>query len=101
MEELCRQFDYVESIKTEIQEGNYLVIMQLLKETYHIIKGDAPIPSCKICLRCGDALIYYEQLCQDCIRDVDSLEEDERLNSYAFVTDDEDDVTDIDIIYNR
>lgn len=100
MEDLERQFNYVENVKEEIPEGDYLVIMNILKEIYHIIKGDAPIPKYKLCIECGENLRYHEDKCECCWI---LFEEDEMeaLNMYAVLSSDDEGNVDEEIVYNR
>lgn len=68
MDVLLRNYDYIESVKTDIKEGDYLVIMRILQDYYLRLTGALPyICDDKLCISedC-DAERYEDGLCDKC-----------------------------------
>jgi len=76
--------------KESYTTNDYMVIMAVLKEQYHKIKGDLPSSyqvekeEVIICECCGDtSVIYDDNLCVDCYWEKDSEAEKQREEEEA------------------
>lgn len=68
MDTLVSNFNYIESIKSEIKEGDYLVIMRILQDYYLRITGEIPTDHTnKLCITEGcEEERFEDNLCDRC-----------------------------------